>query len=318
LKIFTEKNQFPKKLLSKSLEINTEFMMIAVTIVLSCLSCASSFAPQRIKNNCLKLHASTTQPLTWQEELDQFLDLNTACDSRQEAFRNLLSQSQTIIGEVVTAVQDQDVKKIAPPNLKYGKAVVGLQAVRRQFLNDILPEALTKSLPQLIEKGPSIIQDILAKGPERNKAFYENIREILSDPSILQSTSEELRKELKNVYQSRPDGLNGPTYDVIKDTDSYQVRFYSPYSVCSTLVDGAEGSEMPDSLASGTGFNELANYIFSEKLAMTTPVICGGGNMEFVLPAGVDSISAPVPKSSLVTIKDISSEFLAVKGMCIY
>ena len=283
--------------------------MLAV-ILIGALSSASAFSQSRVTRSGANFRLAA---LTWQEEVDQFLDINTACDNRRELFGNLLSKSQEIVGDIASAVQDKDIKKIAPPSLGYGKAVVGIQAVQRQFMNDILPEALTKSIPKLIEEGPRILQEIVSKGPEKGQDVFKNVREITADPSMVQTLVEDIRRELKNVVKSTPEGLDGPSYDVIKDAESYQVRFYSPYSVCSTQLSETGNSEMPDALVSGNSFTDLADYVFGEKLAMTTPVICGGGSMEFVLPNGINSQTAPAPKSSKVTIKDISSEFLAVR-----
>jgi hypothetical protein len=260
-------------------------------ILLGSFLCVSGFVPSRDirSGDTFKLHA-----LTWQEEVDEILNIDTACDNRRTLLGSVLSRSQEITSDVASALQDQDIKKIAPPSLAYGKALVGLQAIRRQFLNDILPGALTKGLPKLIEEGPKFFQELIIKGPEKSKTIFESVREISQDPSMVQTTVEDIRRELRNVVKSTPEGLDGPTYDVIKDAASYQVRFYSPYSVCSTLTSGPEGSEMADPMASGKSFNLIAEYIFGENFAMTTPVISGGGAIEFVLPKGVDSVSAPI------------------------
>jgi hypothetical protein len=283
--------------------------MFAITLV-GTIFCASAFIPVQINrgNSNFKLRA-----ISWQEELDQFLNIDTACNSRREILGNLLSKTQDIVGDVVSAVQDNDIKKIAPPSLGYGKAVVGLQAVRRQFLSDILPGALTRGIPKLIEEGPKILQELVSKGPEKGQDIFKSVQEISQDPSQVQTLVDDLRRELKNVVKSTPDGLDGPSYDVMKDTETYQVRRYSSYSVCSTPMSGSEGSEMPDPLATGNSFSDLADYIFGEKLSMTTPVILGGGAMEFVLPSGVNAATAPAPKSEKITIKDVPAEVLAVR-----
>ena len=287
----------------------TSTIMLAILLVGTIFS-ATAFNPLRTTRNSASFRL---QALTWQEEVDQFLNIDTACDNRRELFKNLLSKTQEIVGDVASAVQEKDIKKIAPPSLGYGKAVIGLQAVRRQIVNDIIPEALTKSIPKLIQEGPKILKELSSKSPGKSQDSFQSIREMTSDPSQMQTFADDLRKELRNVVKSTPEGLDGPTYKVIKNVESYQIRFYSDYSVCSTQMAGSEGSEMPDALMSGNSFTDLADYVFGEKFAMTTPVICGGGAMEFVLPEGTNSENAPVPKSDKVTIKDIKAGFLAVK-----
>lgn len=282
--------------------------MIAASLLFTILYVSAYAPPQFTRTRNFKINA-----LTWQEEVDQFLNIDTACENRREIFGKLLSRSQEIVGDVVAAVQDNDIKKIAPPSLSYGKAVVGIQAVRRQLLNDILPDALTKGIPKLIEEGPKIFQEIISKSPERGQDIIKNVQEISQDPSQFQTLVEDVRRELKNVVKSTPDGLDGPSYDVVRDSESYQVRRYSTYSVCSTLMGGTERNVMPDPLASGNSFSDLADYIFGENLSMTTPVIFNGGAMEFVLPTGVNSLTAPTPKSDKITIKDVVQEILAVR-----
>ena len=45
---------------------------------------------------------------------------------------------------------------------------------------------------------------------------------------------------------------------------------------------------------------------------MTTPVIIGGGAMEFVLPSGKSAANAPTPSDPAVIIKDLPKETVAV------
>lgn len=145
-----------------------------------------------------------------------------------------------------------------------------------------------------------------------------------------------LEKEVKNIYQSTPEGLDTPNYDVIKKTEYYEIRKYSSYSVCSIKsndVDDVSSSESSsnkkdtttDLFTSGNNFNTLAGYIFGDnaserKMSMTTPVIMKGSDvMEFVLPNGMDATKAPAPKSSNIILKDVPSEIIAVKefsGIC--
>ena len=219
-----------------------------------------------------------------------------------------------------------------------------MKAFRKQLVSDIIPELLTKTVPKIIDEAPKIINSLVERGPtavsedllKRGKEVVDNVREISQDPSMLQSTVDELRREVKNIVKSNPIGIEEPAYTVELKTDSYEVRRYDSYSVCSTSIT-TEGTESNlDLLSTGKSFNTLASYIFgentkkevtekaldndttisvstSEKLTMTTPVIIGSGEMSFVLPKYVNADSAPIPSSDKVTLKDIPGELIAVR-----
>jgi hypothetical protein len=253
------------------------------------------------------------QAASWQEEVDEFLNIDTACSNRRELAFDLIKRSREIFNDVFSAVRERDIKKVAPPELAYGKAVVGIQAVQRQIVSDILPGAVTKAVPKLIEEGPKIIQAVISKGPEKGRELFENVREITQDPSMLQSTVDDIRREIRNVVKSTPEGIATPTYDVIRKTENYQIRKYLPYSVCSTEMVSSDGGEMADPLTSGNSFTTLVEYIFDSKLSMTTPVITGSGAMEFVLPDGLNSVTAPLPENPSVTIRDVPAATVATR-----
>lgn len=56
-------------------------------------------------------------------------------------------------------------------------------------------------------------------------------------------------------------------FDTIAQYGELQIRRYAPYVAADVLVEGAFES------AGNKGFRPLANYIFSNKIAMTAPVI---------------------------------------------
>lgn len=83
-----------------------------------------------------------------------------------------------------------------------------------------------------------------------------------------------------------------PQYDVLRSTDDYEIRRYSPYVVAETDVEGTFRA------AGGKAFNILAAYIFgknsaSKKMAMTVPVesrpVGNTSRMEMTAPAGSGS-----------------------------
>jgi hypothetical protein len=244
---------------------------------------------------------------TWQEDVDSLLNIDTECDSRRNIAFRLIDKISDIQNDVVNAIQDRDIKKIAPPSLKYGKAIEGVQAFQRQLINDIVPDLLTKTIPKAVEIGPKIMNEFIQIAPEKTKELINNARDITQDASLLQSTVDDLRKEIRNIFLSTPEGLQTPEYTVLNKTDNYEIRNYATYSVCSTKLTSESSSsspssssssststsfkenEMLDPINSGNGFNILASYIFGkntrkEKMSMTTTVIIENNVMEFVLP----------------------------------
>ena len=254
--------------------------MSSIPFLLACVATlvatGNAFLCPSSKISITKLAASTSSPAeaSWQNDVDEFLNVDTSCATRRSNVLSLLQKSREIVGDVASAVRSRDIKKIAPPELKYGKAVQGIQAVRRQVLKDIIPGSLTKGIPRLIEEGPKIAQkagSVIRTLPEKGRDAIGSLRDMSQDPSMLQYNLDTLRKEMRNVVQSTPVGLDTPTFEVMKKTESYEVRSYGGYSVCSTAFTGGDGSEMADPLAAGNSFTELAGYIFGEDMAMTTP-----------------------------------------------
>jgi len=189
-------------------------------------------------------------------------------------------------------------------------------------LNDILPDTLTRGIPRLVEEAPNLLRGAssLARTlPEKGAGAVGFARELAQDPSALQYNLDTVRKEIRNIYKSTPEGLYTPPFEVLKKTGSYEVRSYGDYAVCSTVMGAGKGESASsvtatDPLASGTSFSELANYIFTEgQMAMTTPVIVSEGNMQFVLPRGVTADNAPAPSSSAVSLLQVPAEVVAAR-----
>ncbi|CAM6001894.1 unnamed protein product [Sphagnum balticum] len=264
------------------------------------------------------------------EDVDNILNIDTECDSRRNIALGLFDKINDISSDVNQAIKDRDIKKIAPPNLNYGKAVEGIKSFQRQIVSDIIPDLLTKTIPRVIERGPRAFQDLLKEAPNKSRDFVSSAaskveRDLTQDPSALQSTVDDLRTEFRNIFLSTPQGLQTPNYTVVSKTDAYEIRSYTGYSVCSTQLStsGATASkeqeqDMLDPLNSGAGFNTLASYIFGgnsrkEQLSMTTPVVIENGVMEFVLPRGTDAASAPAPDTVKVSLRDVPPETLAVR-----
>jgi hypothetical protein len=254
-----------------------------------------------------------------------------------------LSKAKEISTDVISAIQEQDVNKLAPKSLSYGKAVFGLQSFRKQLVTDIIPNIFTKTVPKLFDEGPRVFSSIIQNGQtdilEKGQSIFTQVREISQDPTLLQSTVEDVRREMnnvpsyiqstvgdvrremKNVVKSNPEGLEQPSYVVVKTTEDYEIRMYAPYTVCSTEITSLsnEGETITlDPLVTSTSFNKLASYIFgannkTEKISMTVPVIIDSKNINFVLPKNIDASSAPLPNIDSITIKNVPSELIAVR-----
>ena len=300
--------------------------MIAIVIIL--LSCLQIQFTHSFTRNFLRLRTQQHSYLsaqTWQEDVDTLLNIDTECDNRRELALGLIGKASEIRDDVIKSIEDRDIKKLAPSNLKYGKAVAGLQAFQRQLVNDIIPDLFTKSIPKAIEIGPKAINDIIKTAPEKVDELITTARDLSSDPSMMQSTVDEFRKEVRNIFLSTPEGLQTPVYTVEKVTDSYEIRKYATYSVVSTQLKSSDETsvrdadhEMLDPINSGNGFNTLATYLFGknirkEKMSMTTPVIIESGVMEFVLPDGLTTQTAPTPETEDVVIRDVPVETVAVR-----
>jgi hypothetical protein len=297
--------------------------MMKVVFSVALLTSANSFNFKSFRNHfSFILKDSTTfssESKSWQEDVDSILNIDTSCDTRREKVSELLSKSSSVVEDIVSAVTEKDIKKVAPPNLSYGKAVQGLQAFRNQLFSDIIPGLIFNDAPKLIQESPKLINDLVTDGPKTLSNIIsrsqELVTDITQDPSRLQSTVDDLRREVKNVVRSTPEGLQSPEYSTLKTTDNYEVRQYASYSVCSTEleVDTEDKSSTMNPIVTGKGFNKLADYIFGKQLSMTTPVIISSGSMEFVLPSGLTMSSAPLPDDTDVLLKDVTPEVVATR-----
>lgn len=105
--------------------------------------------------------------------------------------------------------------------------------------------------------------------------------------------------------------LETPEYTILYKAAQYEVRSYRPYLISETSQPPGAGP------ASGSGFPELAGYLFggneaSESMAMTTPVFTKpatatgdpeSAKMQFVMEKKFSADSVPAPKagSDIVT-----------------
>jgi len=257
---------------------------------------------------------------SWQTTLDELVDIDTPCDTRRDRLASLISQSQDIINDVSGVIGKGDVESglevLAPTSTGYGKAIKGFGAFNAQLINDIIPTAFSGGFSSVAKKSvnPSeVIETVTKQAPK----LVEQIQELANDPSYLQSTRDDLIREVKNIVKSVPEGLQSPAYTTIASSttpDMYEIRQYEQFSVCKT-----EG-ETRDVVGQGNSFNVLADYIFGEgnvdnyEMSMTTPVIMDeAGSMSFVLADGMTADTAPIPKNMDINLDDIPSEIVAYR-----
>ena len=111
--------------------------LLILSVVLSYV-----FSYKLIKTNLNKFSLQST----WQEELDQLLDIDTPRSSKRSLTRSIFGKLSNISTDVIDAIRERNLNKIAPQNLQYGKAIKGLRSFKDQLVSDIVPEIFTKEI----------------------------------------------------------------------------------------------------------------------------------------------------------------------------
>jgi hypothetical protein len=118
--------------------------------------------------------------------------------------------------------------------------------------------------------------------------------------------------------------LETPTYEVLSTTELYELRRYGGYSVCTTAltpnVTVSTDVIITEPLTTSLGFRKLANYFFgqntldglSSTISMTVPVILDSKAISFVLPRQYNAMTAPIPQSNFIELRDIPAVDVAV------
>ena len=254
---------------------------------------------------------------SWQNQVDELLRVKgPSLKSRKDNLFGLIKNTRTIVSDVTSAVRERDAKIVFPPELGYSKTVSGLSACRRQILSDIIPGSITKGIPRVVEETPNIVRGtskLIRTLPQKGKNVVGWLGDLSRDPSMLQYNLDRVKKEVRNIIHSTPQGIYSPSYETIKTNENYQIRSYIPYSVASVPLDGGDGIAM-DPFDLTSSFTQLAQYVFGEgQFYMTTPVICGAGMMEIPLPAFLDSSSAPESSNDAISFYDIPADIVAVR-----
>jgi hypothetical protein len=112
--------------------------------------------------------------------------------------------------------------------------------------------------------------------------------------------------------------IEEPHYDVIVSQPPFELRHYAPTLIAQTIVDGDMDA------ASSKGFRLIANYIFGNNVAMTTPVtvepqsgdtrVTGASQwrIHFVMPSQYTLANIPKPINSAVTLHELPRKYMAV------
>ncbi len=128
--------------------------------------------------------------------------------------------------------------------------------------------------------------------------------------------------------------IEEPTYTVLSDNSTYEVRQYDPYLIAETTVSGTYREAL------NKGFRNIADYIFgnntskeqiamtapvtervestSEEIAMTIPVLNQGTESErtigFIMPSKYTLETIPSPNTDSVTLREVpTKKFAALK-----
>lgn len=123
--------------------------------------------------------------MTWQEGLERLLSPNTPAADRDVLLRDLLSRGPEIADEVTRAIGTGDLQSLAPPDGEGKRVLDDLEAVRRQVVDDLLPQATSEA--QTLLSDPATVanevqraaQDAADAAPQTMTA----VNTLLQDPA---------------------------------------------------------------------------------------------------------------------------------------
>lgn len=253
--------------------------------------------------------------MSWKDELDALLSPRTASEERAILARDLFARSAEIAADVAGAVSAGRPDELLPERLRND-----LTSLQRQIEEDLVPQ-----LPGLLEgDGPQSLREAAAAAAagvsSRGPAA---IASLLADPT----RAVELAGQGLSASVSRDvEGLDTPSYKLLKQCDGYELRQYASYAVASCDMDASEGDNLVVQMTTGSSaFSALAAYMFGsngreELLGITTPVridvaapgAAAPSTMSFVLPIEFSAASAPVPIDEEVRLEQIPLQTLAV------
>ena len=261
--------------------------------------------------------------MLWQEQLERVLSPKTAQADREILLRDLLGRGPEIVDEVTSALSQQDLESLVPPESETQRTLQEIQAVQDQVLEEAMaqaneaqarlsdPERLASDVAQAAQDAPPVLAQ--AAGSAASV-----LTSLLSDPAKAAALAQQ---EARNVVSRTPEGAEMPPYSVVLTVPSFEVRRYQPCSVAAVDIasagSGALGSGLGPfggggALSGGAlaAYNALVAYFVganSDAAAMelTSPVrldppaVGGVGRrtLSMMLPSRYTCASAPRPGS---------------------
>ncbi|KAJ1419445.1 regulatory factor, effector binding domain-containing protein [Ochromonadaceae sp. CCMP2298] len=301
--------------------------MVSHSILLLALVASASAFQMRAPSARTPLRGALSMQSTWQQELDELLDIDTPLRERPKLTGRFMGRLGEVSSDVFSSVRERNLSKLAPRNLSYGRSLRGIHAFRKQLATDLIPDMLRKGVPKLVEGTPGVVGKIIsAVGPQSvvksGRRVATSARTMVTDREKRSAALAGLRRDVKNTVRATPEGLQTPMYDLFTTMDLFEFRRYEPFSVVSVAVVPELGESSPFSfepLPLTKPFGTLNAYLQganlldgeAEKLPKCTPVIIDDIAMSFVLPDGLTSRTAPVPTAEGVTLRDVKAEFVA-------
>jgi hypothetical protein len=100
-------------------------------------------------------------------------------------------------------------------------------------------------------------------------------------------------------------------FELVKKFDGFEIRNFAPCVVADVVIEGDISSAGDD------GFRPLFNYISSNQISMTAPVLeeeiaSAKWRVSFVMPDGSKMTDLPPPHGSVVSLRELSSHRAAV------
>ena len=277
--------------------------------------------------------------MSWQEELERVLSPRTPDSDRQVLLRDLFGRGPEIADEVQKAVVAGELESLIPDDGETKELLDDMDNVRRQVLDDILPEATTllsdptraaEELQRGAADAATLAQDVAQAAPGAVAAFTS----LLSDPERAVAL---VQKEARNLVSRTPEGLEMPAYSVVSSGAGYELREYLPCSVATVEVAAPlAGSGMGDTGGGGgsknlsggalAAYNSLVAYFLGANaqnsiMELTAPVRMdeangatsgGAATMSLMVPTALSVSDAPAPTNLAVSLRQRGAEMVAV------
>uniref|UniRef100_A0A7S0VU75 SOUL heme-binding protein n=1 Tax=Hemiselmis tepida TaxID=464990 RepID=A0A7S0VU75_9CRYP len=283
--------------------------------------------PQRValRRGAVAVSMSTKPKETWQERAEALANPLTSPLDKPKILSDLLGMREDIAASVTKVINRESKPEdelLGPIGKRQLKAQ---ETVRRQLRDDILPSA-RETLEELRERARS--SDSRPDPREQFRRVQGLVTDQLDEltasgkPPTLpepRKLAQDLAQEVRNVFQSTPEGLEQPPYEVVASAAGFEVREYEGFTVARRSM--AAGAGVNRTFAEGRSFNALAGFLFGdnerdEAMAMTTPVFVerGGGAevMSFVIPMDKGG-DVPAPRDDSVEISEMPAARYAVR-----